>query len=64
MGYKAHAPRVCPRVLVSAVCSDINCGAAGVRAMIYIAAGYCYSGKYYYGVGGGVQISTEYIGMG
>ena len=33
MGHKAHAPRVCPRprVLVSAVCSDINCGAAGVR---------------------------------
>ena len=38
----------CP---LSAVCRDINCGAAGVRAMIYRAAGYCYSGKYYYGVG-------------
>ena len=36
MGHKAHAPRVYPRVLVSscplsAVCRDINCGAAGVR---------------------------------
>ena len=51
--------------LLSAVCSDINCGAAGVRAMIYTAVGYCYSssGKYYYGVGGGAQISTD-IEMG